>query len=61
MGKRQFVENALITGASTVIGRALAILLARDGCDLVLVARSKDALEAAELKKSSGLPSRRGG
>jgi len=37
---------AVITGASTGIGRELAHLCARDGYDLVLVARSPSKLEA---------------
>ena len=42
---------ALVTGASTGIGRDLAELLARDGFHLLLVARSAEALErvAAQL------------
>lgn len=38
--------RALITGASGGIGRDLAIVLAREGYELVLVARSGDKLEA---------------
>ncbi|MCA9551571.1 MAG: SDR family oxidoreductase [Myxococcales bacterium] len=47
---------ALITGASAGIGRELAHLFARDGHDVVLVARSKDKLEAlaAELRGAHG-------
>jgi len=37
---------AIVTGASSGIGRDLAELFARDGHDLILVARRQDALEA---------------
>lgn len=37
---------AIITGASSGIGRELASLFARDGHDLILVARRRDALES---------------
>jgi NAD(P)-dependent dehydrogenase (short-subunit alcohol dehydrogenase family) len=39
-------RNALITGASKGLGRAMAVALAQNGAHLVLVARSKDKLES---------------
>lgn len=50
-------KTALITGASSGIGLELARIFAKNKTDLVLVARSKDKLEALrdELIKSSGV------
>ena len=49
---------AVVTGASYGVGRAIAIGLAREGCDLVLVARSKEQLE--ETRRRVELAGRRG-
>jgi short-subunit dehydrogenase len=38
---------AIVTGASRGIGKAVALELAREGADVALCARSRDALEGA--------------
>lgn len=55
--KEKAKKTALITGASLGIGFELARLCARDGHDVVLVARSKDKLEdiATDLRQTFGV------
>lgn len=52
-------RNALITGASKGLGRAMAIALAKNGAHVVLVARDKEKLEsvAAEVAEVGGTAS----
>ena len=41
-------KTALITGGSKGIGRATAEILAGEGCNVIIVSRSADALAAAK-------------
>ena len=52
-------KSVFITGASSGIGRALAIELARRGCDLFLTARRLDALEELRTEIASASPGSR--
>ena len=40
-------KRAIVTGGSRGIGKAIALQLAREGVDLVLAARGREALDAA--------------
>jgi 3-oxoacyl-[acyl-carrier protein] reductase len=50
-------KNALVCAASKGLGRGCAFSLAREGVNLVITARGKDALEAtaAEIRKTCGV------
>ena len=50
-------KKALITGASQGIGQAIAEVLAKEGCDVILVARSGAKLEeiSTRISKESGV------
>mgnify|MGYP001158241299 FL=1 len=41
-------KNCIITGASQGLGRAIAILMAKEGCNLILVSRRPKPLKAVE-------------
>jgi NADP-dependent 3-hydroxy acid dehydrogenase YdfG len=47
-------QVALVTGASSGLGRATAVALAQDGADVVLLARGQQDLEraAAEVRRA---------
>src|ERR1700734_1089019 len=50
-------KSAIVCAASKGLGRACAVSLAREGVDLVIIARTRAALEAtaAEIRKESGV------
>ena len=50
-------KSALVCGASRGLGKACALALAREGVNLTIVARTRDALErtAAEIAQKSGV------
>ena len=47
-------KTALITGGSKGIGRAAAETLAAEGCNVIMVSRSADALAGARLPLHRG-------
>ncbi len=49
-------KRALVTGGSKGIGKAVALALAEEGCDVVIAARTRETLEAtaAELAAATG-------
>jgi len=64
MGERQFIEKygpwALVTGATSGIGKEMAEQLATRGCNVVLVARHEDMLqaEAGRIRSQHGVETR---
>ena len=49
-------KTALVTGASVGLGRCMALMLAREGCELALVARREPLLNslAQEIQDQGG-------
>jgi len=48
-------QHAIITGGSSGIGKATAILLAREGCHISIVSRSQEKLDAAREEIASAV------
>ncbi|MFV8332186.1 3-ketoacyl-ACP reductase [Flavobacterium sp. GSP14] len=46
-------KNALITGAGKGIGKAITLALAKEGVNVILVARTKDEIESVAIKARS--------
>lgn len=46
-------KNAIITGAGKGIGKAIALALAKEGVNVILVARTKDEIESVAIKARS--------
>lgn len=57
MSLKKYGEYALVTGASSGIGREFAVSLAKEGYNLVLIARRQKELDdlAQELKETRGV------
>ena len=49
--KRLENKTAIVTGGNSGIGKATAILFAKEGADLVLCARRKEALDRSEERR----------
>ncbi|MEE3315137.1 MAG: SDR family NAD(P)-dependent oxidoreductase, partial [Treponema sp.] len=45
---KETLKTAVVTGASQGVGREISLILAEKGCDIVIVARSADKLEAVK-------------
>ena len=48
-------KNCIITGASQGLGRAMAILLAQEGCNLILISRRPKPLRAVEKRINTNI------
>ena len=48
-------KNCIITGASQGLGRAMAILLAQEGCNLILISRRPKPLKVVEKRINTNI------